>query len=80
MLYASGACLYLDLTDLLTSTREPMCLFQESTLAEDCTTTMLVSYTMQAEPRECRSVLENGHRILLLLVTLYWHNIRDLEI
>jgi hypothetical protein len=57
-------------------------MFRESTSAENCTTTMLVSCAMQAEPRDCRSVLENGHhhRMLLLSVTLHWHNIGDPEI
>jgi hypothetical protein len=79
---SSGACLCPDLTDSLTSTREPLCLFREPTPAENRTTTMLVSCTMQAEPRDCRSVLGDGHhhRMLLLSVTLHWHNIGDPEI
>ncbi len=35
-----------------------MCMFRESTPAENRTTTMLVSCAMQAEPRDCRNVLE----------------------
>jgi hypothetical protein len=59
-----------------------MCMFRESAPAENYTTAMLVSCAMQAEPRVCRSVLGNGHhhRMLLLLVTLHWHNIGNLEI
>jgi hypothetical protein len=57
-----------------------MCMFRESTPAENRTTTMLVS--CEAEPRDCRSVLGNGHhhRRLLLSVTLHWHNIGNPEI
>jgi hypothetical protein len=59
-----------------------MCMFRESTPAENRATTMLVFCAMQAEPRYCRSVLGNGHhhRMLLLLVTLHWHSIEDPEI
>jgi hypothetical protein len=59
-----------------------MCIFRESAPAKNRITAMRVSCTILAKPRVCRSVLGNGHhhRLLLLLVTLYWHNIGNLEI
>jgi hypothetical protein len=82
MLHARGACLCPNLRDSLTSTREPLHLFRDSTPAENRTTRMLVSCMMQAMTQNCRSVLGNGHhhRILLLSVTLHRHNVGKPEI
>ncbi|KAF8862738.1 hypothetical protein BDZ45DRAFT_182649 [Acephala macrosclerotiorum] len=86
MLRTSGACFRPDLTDLLTSMREPLdgaCVcFEIQPWLRIVPTTMLVSCIMQAQPRDRRTELGDGHRHRMLLpsVTLHWHNIGDPEI
>ncbi len=60
--------------------REPLHLFRESTPAENRTTRILVSCIMQTITQNYRSGNGHHYRILLLSVTLDWHNVGNPEI